>query len=159
MSQNSTEQHTNNNEGESGGRKNADIQVIHRCDGKRILRQSATRTHLRLREIDEIALVLGEILRGSLLLLALILEDLDLVFAAEIVAAAAAAHVWHYCEHASDDRRPLFSLVVTSVQLSYLDEIRMRFRCVLRVCRPHDEEKGTESRREFQLSPTARALR
>lgn len=141
--------------------RNADIQAeIHRCDGKRILRQSASRTHLRLREIDEIALVLGEILRGSLLLLALILEDLDLVFAAEIVAAAAAAHVWHYCEHASDDRRPLFSLVVTSIQLSYLDEIRMRLRCVLRVCRPrNDEEKIIESRREFQLSDGARVTR
>ena len=61
--------------------------------------------HLRLGKINEIALVLGEVLRGPLLLLALILEDLDLVFAAEIVAAAAAAHVRHYCGHASDGHR------------------------------------------------------
>lgn len=54
-------------------------------------------THLRLREVDEGTFLLREVLGGPLLVLALILEDLDLVFAAEIVAAAAAAHVRHYC--------------------------------------------------------------
>lgn len=54
-------------------------------------------THLRFCEVDEGTFLLREVLGGPLLVLALILEDLDLVFAAEIVAAAAAAHVRHYC--------------------------------------------------------------
>lgn len=67
--------------------------------------QRGNSTHLGLGEIDEIALVLRKVLRGPLLLLALIFEDLDLVFAAEIVAAAAAAHVRHYCGPSDGLRR------------------------------------------------------
>lgn len=65
-------------------------------------------TNLRFREVDEGTFLLREILGGSLLLLALILEDLDLVFAAEIVAAAAAAHVRHYCWPSDGHRLPAF---------------------------------------------------
>lgn len=86
--------------------------------------------HLGLREVNEVALVLGEILRRPFLLLALILEDLDLVFAAEIVAAAAAAHVRHYCGHASDGHRlpcPLsYSLLAN--RLVFGGEMRLRRR-------------------------------
>lgn len=63
-------------------------------------------THLGLREVDEGALFLSEILGGPLLVLALILEDLELVLAAEIVAAAAAAHVRHYCWPSDGHRLP-----------------------------------------------------
>lgn len=63
-------------------------------------------THLGFGKVDEIALVLGEILRGRLVLLALMFVELDLVFGGELVAAvAAAAHVRHYCGHASDGHR------------------------------------------------------
>lgn len=56
--------------------------------------------HLRLGEIDERALLLGQVLRGPLLVFALVLEDLDLVLAAEVVPAAAAAYVRHRCVRA-----------------------------------------------------------
>lgn len=64
-------------------------------------------THLGFGKVDEVALVLGEVLRGRLVLLAFMLVELDLVLGGELVAAvAAAAHVRHYCGHASDGRRP-----------------------------------------------------
>lgn len=51
---------------------------------------------LWLGKIDERTLLLCKILRWSFLILTLILEYLDLVLAAEIIATAAAAHVRHY---------------------------------------------------------------
>lgn len=64
-------------------------------------------THLGFGKIDEIALVFGEVLRGGLVLLPLMLVKLDLILGGELVAAvAAAAHVRHYYGHASDGHRP-----------------------------------------------------
>ncbi|EEZ99917.1 hypothetical protein TcasGA2_TC002708 [Tribolium castaneum] len=52
--------------------------------------------HLRLGEVDETALLLGEVLRGPLLVLpvALVLKHLNLIGAAEIIAATG-RDVWH----------------------------------------------------------------
>lgn len=71
-------------------------------------------THLGFRKIDEITLILGKVLGRPLLFFALILEDLDLVFATEIVAAAAAAHVRHYCGASDGHRRLLLSVLSRS---------------------------------------------
>lgn len=118
--------------------------------------------HLGLRKVDEIALVLGEVLRGPLLLLALILEDLDLVFAAEIVAAAAAAHVRHYCGHASDGHRLLpcrvsYSSLADRLVSRGQGEIRLRrSRSRRRVPRRIPSRSGCPSAVISNDSPTTR---
>lgn len=114
--------------------------------------------HLGLREVNEVALVLGEVLRGPFLLLALILEDLDLVFAAEIVAAAAAAHVRHYCGHASDGHRLPLSLSLSLVFLAR-QSTRVRRGDSSPSARSFEIPSGTLSvavGRSFERWPTAR---
>lgn len=58
--------------------------------------ESSSVAHLRLGEVDETALLLGEVLRGPLLVLpvALVLKHLNLIGAAEIIAATG-RDVWH----------------------------------------------------------------
>lgn len=85
-----------------------------KANARRGGRERDSLAHLGFGEVDEVALVLGEILRRRLVFLALMLVELDLVLGGELVAAvAAAAHVRHYCGHASDGHRRLSCFLLT----------------------------------------------